>query len=318
MRRILVIKLSALGDIVLALGPFEAIRRHHARDHVTLLTTAPYASLARQSGYFDEIWIDDRPSPFQIGAWLAFRQRLRGAAFDRVYDLQTSDRSAAYFRLFRRRARPEWSGIAAGCSHPHANPRRDFMHTLERQTEQLVTAGLPEPLSPDLSWLDADVTRFGLTPPLALLVPGGAAHRPAKRWPVAGYAGFARWLVEHGITPVLLGTKTERTLFDQIVAAAPRVVDLAGQTDLRDIAGLARQAAGALGNDTGPMHLVAAVSCPCLVLFSGESDPALCRPRGAVVKILRADALSALDLESVEAAWPSRDMERLAMPAGRR
>ena len=90
---ILVIKLGALGDMVLALGPFAAIRQHHPDARITLLTTAPFVDCLRESPYFDDIWIDTRPPLFRAGQWLALRSRLRGGQFERVYDLQTSDRS---------------------------------------------------------------------------------------------------------------------------------------------------------------------------------------------------------------------------------
>ncbi|HBA43779.1 MAG TPA: ADP-heptose--LPS heptosyltransferase, partial [Alphaproteobacteria bacterium] len=54
--RILVIKLGALGDFVLATGPFAAIRQHHADAEITLLTTPPFAAMARQTGFFDHVW----------------------------------------------------------------------------------------------------------------------------------------------------------------------------------------------------------------------------------------------------------------------
>ncbi len=307
MTRILVIKLGALGDVVLALGPFQAIRRHHAADHITLLTTAPYAELAQMSGWFGEIWTDPRPSLFQVGAWLAFRRRLRAAKFSRVYDLQTSDRSSAYFRLFSRTQRPEWSGIAPGCSHPHANSGRDRMHTVERQAEQLAMAGIAEVPRPDVAWLDADIAPFALDEPFVLLVPGGAAHRPAKRWSVSAYGELARRLLARGIQPVLLGTETERDVLDALIDQVPGVVSLAGRTGFAEIAGLARRAEAAVGNDTGPMHLLAAVGCPALVLFSSESDPVLSRPRGPAVELIRVDDLAALSVDKVEHRIPRRD-----------
>ena len=55
---LLVIKLGALGDFVLATGPFAAIRAAHPNEVLVLLTTAPFAEFARASGYFDEVWID--------------------------------------------------------------------------------------------------------------------------------------------------------------------------------------------------------------------------------------------------------------------
>jgi ADP-heptose:LPS heptosyltransferase len=59
-----------------------------------------------------------------------------------------------------------------------------------------------------------------------------------------------------------------------------------------------------VGNDTGPMHLIATVGCPSVVLFSNESDPALCAPRGRSVTILRRPNLSSLPVADVAAALP--------------
>ena len=140
--RILVIKLGALGDIVLSLGPMQAIRAHHPAAHMTLLTRAPYVSLMAESGLFDDIHIDPRPRWTRPGDWLRFRRWLRGRGFSRVYDLQTSDRSCSYFHLLAPGPRPEWSGVARGCSHPHTNPDRNGMYTIARQAEQLAEAGI--------------------------------------------------------------------------------------------------------------------------------------------------------------------------------
>ncbi|PPR61125.1 MAG: hypothetical protein CFH04_01456, partial [Alphaproteobacteria bacterium MarineAlpha3_Bin3] len=189
---VLVIKLGALGDFVQALGPFAAIRRHHADARVTLLTTAPYEELAKASGFFDDIWTGGRPGTADIGGWLALRSRLRSGGFGRVYDLQTSDRSSFYYRLFWPSPAPDWSGIAKGCSHPHANPNRDFMHTMNRQAEQLSMAGIAEIPAPDPSWAEADISRFPLSGRFALLAPGGALHRPGKRWPAGNYGQLAK------------------------------------------------------------------------------------------------------------------------------
>jgi len=293
--RILAIKLSALGDFVQATGPFAAIRAHHKGARIALLTTAPYADFARASPWFDEVWVDRRPGPWQLGPLLALRRRLRGGRFDMVYDLQTSDRSGWYFRLM---GRPRWSGIAPGCSHPHANPRRDFMHTVERQAEQLAMAGVAETPAPDLSWVRAEVERFALPSPYALLVPGGAVHRPAKRWPVEHYIGLARALVARGVTPVLLGTMEDAGPIAAIDGACREARSLLGRTGLADLAVLARGAVGAVGNDSGPMHLIAAAGCPSVVLFSAESDPALCAPRGRVA-VIRRDDLAELPLAQV-------------------
>lgn len=296
---ILVIKLGALGDFVQAFGPFTAIRAHHPEARITLLTTRPFADLAQASPWFDAVQIDERPRLWQPGKLLALRSWLRAGDFRMVYDLQTSDRSSSYFRLMGKR--PDWSGIAPGCSHPHANPERDSMHTIERQREQLAMAGIKAFPAADLSWADGDLGRFDLPRPYALLCPGGAAHRPAKRWAAERFAALAAWLSDRGIAPVLLGTGKEADQLAAIAAACPACRDLSGRTSPLDIIALARRAKAAIGNDTGPMHLIAAGGCPSVVLFSHESDPSLCAPRGRVT-VLRRPSLTELGVTEVETA----------------
>lgn len=300
-RRILVIKLGALGDFIQATGPFAAIRRHHEDARIVLLTTAPYAALGEASGFFDEVWTDARPALWDLSGLFALRRRLIGGGFGRVYDLQTSGRSGWYFRLMGGRC--EWSGIAPGCSHPHANPARDAMHTIDRQRDQLAMAGIHDVPPPDVSWLQTDVSRFALPSPYMLFVPGGAAHRPEKRWPAEQYGALARALAARGVTVVLLGAAAEKDVMASIRRTAPEVRDLAGQTSPAEIASLARGARAAIGNDTGPMHIIAATGCPATVLFSHASDPALCAPRagkaGAAPTILRRAALAELSADEV-------------------
>ena len=91
-----------------------------------------------------------------------------------------------------------------------------------------------------------------------------------------------------------------------IALACPLAVNLTGRTSLADLTRLARAAAGAVGNDNGPMHLTAAAGCPSVVLFSAASDPALCAQRGPSVAILRRDNLRDLGLAEVEAAMRLR------------
>ena len=67
---------------------------------IAIPVLAVSVALARASGWFDEIWLDARPEIWQVGGWRALGRRLRAGRFGRVYDLQTSDRSGWYFRLF--------------------------------------------------------------------------------------------------------------------------------------------------------------------------------------------------------------------------
>lgn len=288
MDRILVIKLGALGDFILSYRAMTAIRAYHDEARVTLLTVRSLEPLARAYGLFDEIWIDSRPGMFQPGGWLALARRLNGGGFKRVYDLQTSRRSGRYFRLMGppfSRCQPQWSGIAKGCSHRHDAPDRTVKHTLERQADQLAVAGIGPDRYPalDLRWADADISRHAFTRgggPYILLVPGASARHPEKRWPAQRYGELAVALADKGFTPVVVGTHEEAEAGAAVAAASGKAVDLCGDSPLLEVMALARGAAAAVGNDTGPMHLIALMGCPCVTLFSAASRVSMNRPRG--------------------------------------
>lgn len=301
-REVLVIKLSALGDFILAFAAFQRIRAAHRGARITLLTTPSFESLARASPYFDAVETDGRPK--SLAGWLRLVSRLRAARYDRVYDLQTNNRTNGYFQALRPFP-PAWSGTAFGCAPRHGDRDRMTMHVLERQARQLQIAGIwPDaptaPLSgppPDVSWMLSP----GAADPkarLALLVPGGAVHRPEKRWPARHFASLAQRLQAEGFSVAVIGAVQERDLAKVILAAAPGTEDLTGRTPLPQLAALGAHAALAVGNDTGPLHLIAAAGAPSVVLFSSASDPALCAPRGRV-SVLRSPCLDDLSVDLV-------------------
>lgn len=300
-RRILVIKLGAFGDFIVALAAMKAIREAHADAHVTLLTTPPFAGVARASGLFDTVRDDGRPRG--VLGQMALARTLRRARFDRVYDLQRNDRSRLIFHVLRFGRRDlEWSGIFPGASHHMPDPREPRRHAAVRYADQLRVAGLTVPEWPDIGFLDGDLSGLPVPQRFVLLIPGGAPQRPAKRAPAATYAAVARHALAHGLTPVLIGTDKEAEAIDAVARAVPDCVSFRGRTDFGQLAALARRAAGAVGNDTGPMHLIAVAGCPSVVLFSAESDPVECRPWAPAVETLRRDDLADLPAEAVTAA----------------
>lgn len=297
--RILIIKLSALGNVILSLGPFAAIRARHPGAEITVLTTPPYAGWLASAPWFDHVIANGRPAWWDLSGTLRLRAALRAGQFTRVYDLQTSSRSSRYLSFFPRDARPEWSGIAPGASHRHRMKPGIWLHDIDRQYAQLAVAGIGEPAPVNLAWSAADLSRFSLPRRIALLVPGSSAHRPGKRWPADRYGALACWLMAKGITPVVVGTTGESPLAAPIKAAEPGTIDLTGRTTLPELTELTRIATVAVGNDTGPMHLAAAAGCASVVLFSRDSDPKLCAPRGPWVMTLRQPDLKALPVAAV-------------------
>ena len=100
----------------------HAIRRHHPKAKITLLTTKPFENIAKESNYFDNIILDERPKFYQLSQWLCLRKKLNQEKFSRVYDLQNNDRTSFYFKLFS--PKPEWVGTVKGASHRNTSPKR--------------------------------------------------------------------------------------------------------------------------------------------------------------------------------------------------
>ena len=292
--RVLVIRHGAFGDIVMTFPAFAAIRARHAQDEITLLTTKAYANLLSASPWFDKIEIDDKPDWWNIPGLLRLKRQLSG--FGMVYDLQTSGRSSHYFALA---GRPPWSGISRGCQFPDA-ANRETLHSRERLEQQLRLARLPTPMAvPNLSWHAGDISGLNLPPAYAVLVPGAAPHRPEKRFPAEKFHEVAQAL---NLPVVIAGTASEQPLAQTIGGQ-----DLTGKTDFFQLAAVFRGASLAIGNDTGPMHLAAALGVPCISLFSAASEPARTAPRypdGGWPVILRAPSLQELPVAQVLALLP--------------
>lgn len=301
---ILVIKLGALGDFIQALGPMAAIRKHHPDSNITLMTTKPYLELAQASGYFDRILIDHRPKFFEISKWMSLRRQLNAEHYVRVYDLQNNDRTSFYLRLFS--PQPQWVGVAMGASHRNISPLRTVGLAFGGHKQTLALAGINNVQIDRMEWVKGRDHFEGLGKPYVLLVAGSAASRPEKRWPSKYYVAIANKLIASGFQPVLIGTAAEQETNDTIQAGCPSALNLCGQTDLFDVIALGRNASGAIGNDTGPMHMIAPTGIPTIVLFSGSSNPKRHAPKGHDVITIQKDDLEDLPVESVWKAFTAQ------------
>jgi ADP-heptose:LPS heptosyltransferase len=308
--KVLVIKLGGVGEMVLAFPAFERIRQAHPKAKITLLTTDPFAALAKSSPFFNTVEADGAPK--DPGHWTALILRIRRAHYDRVYDLQNDAASNLIFQALRPLP-PAWSGTALGASLPHKNRHRGAMHPLERHADQLKDAGIwPDAPTgqwsaapPDISWILArsaqprSVSSSGAHRPVVLLAPG--AERPELRGPAEQYGRFAKRMQDDGYDIVVIGGLGEASLAHAIQRQAPRARDLTGRTDLVQIAALGARAALAVGNELGVLTLIAAAGAPTIVVFPSDVDAAAIAPRGHVT-VVHAATLKELPIDSVVAA----------------
>ena len=237
--KILVIKLSALGDVVLATGAFRTIRERHADARIALLTRRPFAGLCAATGFFDEVLVDNRER--YAGFWKVGYKIVARGGYDVVYDLQGQTRTKTYrwiARLF--------------------SPSRVDWRT-----------GVESPRPPDLSFCHGSKKHFGLLPAkYVLLVPGCSPGHPYKKWPVARYRELCARCAERGLDCVISGTSAEAAEISAICRDNPHAVDFMDKAELADLPDLARGAAFVVGNDTGPAHMARIAGAKTVTVFS--------------------------------------------------
>ena len=300
--KILVIKLGALGDFIMAQGVFTAIRKHHKNAHITLLTIASLKSMAEKCGLFDDVIIDDRKKTniFKIPSLI------KNGNFQRVYDMQSNSRTNGYYQMLRLITlgnTPDWCGSASGATHPRP-PHRSGTHRVTWWQDQLKDLNIKPPYKANWKWFSAGLDDFALPKEYALLVPGCAPHRPDKRWGADKYVDTAKRLLNVGIIPVLIGTQDEAEINAFIKSQCSLAMNLTGHTNLFQLASIAKGATIAIGNDTGPMHIIGAVGCKTVTVFSKASDPTFVSPLNATTSekinpYIKVDNLNDLSAEQV-------------------
>ena len=280
---ILVIRLGALGDLIFCFQAFHEIRQAHPGAEIALLTRAPFASFAGALPWFDRIIIDTHPTFATPSDWLRLRQKIADFNPAVVYDLQGKRRQTILYALLGGPFGPAWSGAAPLCKFPRPWPPAPGMSFTDFLAAQLRAAGVPATPASDLAWFDAPVGKFFLPTRYAVLIPGCSPNALHKRWPSQKFAALARKLREKGLDCVVVGMAADAEAVAVIKAFVPEVIDLCGRTSLFELAGILRRAVLVIGNDTGPLHMAAALQTPTVALFSGKSDPVWSKPPGPKV-----------------------------------
>jgi len=264
---ILVIKLGALGDFILADPAFKAIRDHHPNEKVVLLTTPSFEGLANKLGYFDEVFALPRFRYFDIKNWLVLRRFFNAHAFDTVYDLQMVGRTARYYSFLKLFAQKPFTWVGHVKASPYCLEKSYFKKHTEERFKRLLGKVQINSIPPlDLTRLAEPIDVEELKRPYVLVIPSAShAYGGAKIWPLEFYRDIVRHLTGQGYQVVVIGGPTDD---HTLLRINDRVIDMTGKTTLPQIIDLAQHASFAFGGDTGPMHMAAASKCPVFQLFS--------------------------------------------------
>lgn len=288
--RVLIVKLSALGDVVQSLPVAMAIRRQAPEAEIDWLVEAPNAGVLAGHPALRRVLISPRrPAPGDgrsgPARWFGFWGELRRTRYDAVLDLQGLMKSAIFAKFACGGRKIGFAGgkepLAAWALTERLAPYDPERHALERYLDLLEPLGLERPArpefglepSPDELRRAADLLGgLGLRRPLVLLHP--MAKWDSKLWPAGHWAELARRLAEAGADLALTGSAADRPATAAIAGragAGERLVDLAGRADLRTLAALQSLARAVVSTDTGTMHLAAAVGAPVVALFGPTS-----------------------------------------------
>lgn len=259
MEKILIIKHGALGDFVISMGNMRLIRERHPKAEMTLVTMQPFAELARQTGFFSEIIIDNRPSSWSIFKWGKTCRDIANKKFDIIYDFQVSSRTKKrYYSVIRWLSSHsfQWAHFTKdGMAYQTIKKNKSFGFGSVSST----TVPLKQEKT-DLSFIKGPGEHFGELPEkYVLLIPGCSPNHPYKRWPVEHYIKLVSMLADRGIYSVVLGTKTESEEVQAIASSSPMAVSFLNKSKLSDIPQIVLKSLAVVGNDTGPTHM--AVLC---------------------------------------------------------
>ena len=268
MQSVLIIKHGAIGDFVMSLGFMKLIREQYPDAHLVLMTTSGMLKMAEQTGWFNEIIIDNR-SRYNLEEWYRICKKvLADRSFDAIYDLQSSKRTwGRYYKIARFLTR-----------HPLAWYRKKTNKLLIcYQTPakkpfwygRAIVTEIPLKLPPvDLSFCHGQGENFHLLPDkYVLMIPGCSAGHPFKRWPAEFYRQVSEWLGKRGIKTVVLGTSLEQDAIEVITENNPYTVNFINKSGLLDIPDLARRSLVTIGNDTGPVHMATFSQAKVIMFF---------------------------------------------------
>jgi len=299
--KILILKPSSLGDVIQALPVLRLLKRHYPGSEIFWWIDAALAPLLEGDPDLAGVVRFERQRWGQPRHWpemLRSIQGLRAHRFDLVIDLQCLLRSGLFAWLSNGEKLIGLDEVREGARgfYDLAVPRKTF-HTHAVDWYLAVLPALGVPVHKNFQWLPARpesaATINARWPaddaPWMALAPG--ARWENKRWPARHFTELVRLLA--GRRPdlrfAILGGRNDRALGETIAQAAPaRCLNLCGETSLPEMIEWVRRAAMLVTNDTGPMHVAAALGTPLVALF-GPTEPRRTGPYGQLENMLRLD-----------------------------
>ena len=267
MSNILIIKLGSLGDVVQISGALRDIREHHKNEKITILTTSKYLNLFKNCPYVDDCLEDKRLPRYNIFYLLRLRKIVNSLNFNKVYDLQNSNRTS-FYRKFIFNIK-DWSSSKDIPENKYNNS------VLQRFDEQLRKSNIQTlyTLKPDFSWAAEKANSYNLDTDkkYVLFFPFCSKDLIHKRWPY--------------FSELINLIKKNHPQYALVVAPGPGEIEEAKSLDIKialnnnlplnffELASLIKKSHLVIANDTGPAHMAAHLGARGFTLFGPHTTP---------------------------------------------
>lgn len=285
-KNILLIKMSSLGDILHTLPFAAALRQRFPAAKITWLVHPQFAGFVPDPPVIDEVLYFDKVKFKQMNLvdkvkyFLEMRRLLHAKKFDLVIDLQGLFKSAVLAAISGCSNRigycemREGSGlvsrvICGSHSQDHVIERYlDVARYLGAQVDEIVFP-VPDLTSETLA-VQHKLQARGLAAQAEYIVMVPGARWATKEWPAEHYASLAKMLAADGCNVILAGGPDDAPKgkkITELAGSAPHIIDLIGQTSLRELAALIKGCKLYISADTGPLHFAAALKKPLIAMY---------------------------------------------------
>lgn len=279
--KILIIRFSSLGDIILTTPVFRELKKIYPESHLTFLTSEEFGGMVANNPYIDQIIYHVRQESWQELNQLI--QSLQKLSFDLIYDIHRSLRSRwicwKLQRNFFKKQPALWKINKNGWKRTllvhwkinmlkHSISQREiYLKPLQSHTSQLLDSSTELfPSEEDKTQIQAILKKNQLIPKKFICI-GPSASFPGKCWPLEHYQALISCLLEQKWDVVLVGGKKEEEPQHLKQIFGNRIHNMAGETRLLESASLLDSAALVVSNDTSIAHMAEAMGVPILTIF---------------------------------------------------
>lgn len=290
-QRIIVIDLLYLGDLMFATPFFKELRKNFPKARIDLIVNSAFHSIMNDNTNFDNVYAYNKK--WTLKQSIEFAKQLKKNNYDLGINIHGSWRSAIILRLIN----PTYT-IGYGKKgqlflnrrlvQPHNQHMVDVYLNLLKEMNLRVEPSLPylEIKKSVQDEIDKKLIQWGINPEEKLIALNAGGTWPTKRWTVNGFAQLADVLNRKYGRVIFVGSAGDLSLVEEIVnLMETKPVIATGKTSLPELAALLARCNLVISNDSGPVHVAAAVGTPTITIF-GPSDDIKYRPLGEKHKIV--------------------------------